>query len=252
MAADGGRPAIDMWPLFDALDGLPVAVVRGANSVLLTPEIVAKMRGTPAGPHRRRGARTRPRPLPRRARGAGGARRRSSPASPLTDIAAIRAAAARAARHPPHPAPLRRRLDRLAGRRLLVKAESLQVTGSFKARGGWAAISALARDERAARRPRLLLRQPRPGRRLGRGGARRAGGDPHALGRPRGEDRRHPRPRRRGRPLRPRHPRTATPSAPSSPRRAASPSSRPSTTRRSSPAREPPASRSPPRPPRKA
>lgn len=34
-------------------------------------------------------------------------------------------------------------LDRIAGRRVLVKAECLQVTGSFKARGAWAAISAL-------------------------------------------------------------------------------------------------------------
>ncbi|MCB1402715.1 MAG: pyridoxal-phosphate dependent enzyme, partial [Rhodobacteraceae bacterium] len=34
-------------------------------------------------------------------------------------------------------------LDRIAGRRVLVKAESLQTTGSFKARGAWAAVSAL-------------------------------------------------------------------------------------------------------------
>ena len=34
-------------------------------------------------------------------------------------------------------------LDRIAGRRIFVKAESLQPTGSFKARGGWAAVSAL-------------------------------------------------------------------------------------------------------------
>lgn len=34
-------------------------------------------------------------------------------------------------------------LDRIAGRRVLVKAECLQVTGSFKARGAWSAISAL-------------------------------------------------------------------------------------------------------------
>ena len=33
-----------MWPLFDALDGVPLAVVRGANSDLLTAETVAKMR----------------------------------------------------------------------------------------------------------------------------------------------------------------------------------------------------------------
>jgi pimeloyl-ACP methyl ester carboxylesterase len=41
-AAD--QPAPDLWPLFDALAGIPLAVVRGANSDLLTPETVAKMR----------------------------------------------------------------------------------------------------------------------------------------------------------------------------------------------------------------
>jgi pimeloyl-ACP methyl ester carboxylesterase len=41
-AADG--PAADMWPLFDALDGVPLAVVRGANSDLLTSDTVARMR----------------------------------------------------------------------------------------------------------------------------------------------------------------------------------------------------------------
>ncbi len=34
-------------------------------------------------------------------------------------------------------------LNDLAGRRVFVKAECLQVTGSFKARGGWSAVSAL-------------------------------------------------------------------------------------------------------------
>jgi threonine dehydratase len=62
----------------------------------------------------------------------------------VTDIAAIRAAAGRLAgrvrRTPMLSAPA---LDRLAGRRVLVKAECLQVTGSFKARGAWAAVSAL-------------------------------------------------------------------------------------------------------------
>jgi pimeloyl-ACP methyl ester carboxylesterase len=29
-------PAVDLWPLFDALDGVPLALVRGANSDLLT------------------------------------------------------------------------------------------------------------------------------------------------------------------------------------------------------------------------
>jgi threonine dehydratase len=40
-------------------------------------------------------------------------------------------------------------LDARAGRRVWVKAECLQVTGSFKARGGWAAVSALPPEIRA-------------------------------------------------------------------------------------------------------
>ncbi|WP_319824514.1 threonine/serine dehydratase [Thalassovita sp.] len=40
-------------------------------------------------------------------------------------------------------------LDDLAGRRVLVKAECLQHTGSFKFRGGWSALSALDADTRA-------------------------------------------------------------------------------------------------------
>lgn len=62
----------------------------------------------------------------------------------MTDITLIRAAAARLAGHarltPLLNAPL---LDRLAGRRIFVKAECLQWTGSFKYRGAWAAVSAL-------------------------------------------------------------------------------------------------------------
>lgn len=38
------QPLPDMWPLFDALEGLPVAVLRGANSDLLSAETVARMR----------------------------------------------------------------------------------------------------------------------------------------------------------------------------------------------------------------
>jgi pimeloyl-ACP methyl ester carboxylesterase len=41
-AFDG--PPVDLWPLFDALAGLPLALIRGANSDLLTPDTVAKMR----------------------------------------------------------------------------------------------------------------------------------------------------------------------------------------------------------------
>jgi pimeloyl-ACP methyl ester carboxylesterase len=41
-AFDG--PPVDLWPLFDALAGLPLALIRGANSDLLSPETVATMR----------------------------------------------------------------------------------------------------------------------------------------------------------------------------------------------------------------
>ncbi len=40
-------------------------------------------------------------------------------------------------------------LDEIAGRKLFVKAECLQHTGSFKFRGGWSAVSALDPDVRA-------------------------------------------------------------------------------------------------------
>ena len=42
-AAFTGPPA-DLWPLFDACAGLPLALIRGANSDLLSRETVAKMR----------------------------------------------------------------------------------------------------------------------------------------------------------------------------------------------------------------
>ena len=68
----------------------------------------------------------------------------------MTDIALIRAAAARmegvVLTTPLLSSPL---LDRVAGRRVLVKAECLQVTGSFKLRGAWSALSALPEDIRA-------------------------------------------------------------------------------------------------------
>lgn len=41
-AFDG--PPVDLWPLFDALQGLPLALIRGANSDLLTAETAQKMR----------------------------------------------------------------------------------------------------------------------------------------------------------------------------------------------------------------
>jgi threonine dehydratase len=67
----------------------------------------------------------------------------------MTDITMIEAAAQRmqgqVRRTPFLNAPL---LDRLAGRRVFVKAECLQLTGSFKARGGWSAVSALTAEAR--------------------------------------------------------------------------------------------------------
>lgn len=67
----------------------------------------------------------------------------------MTSLALIEAAAARLAGHvrrtPLLNAPL---LDRIAGRRIFVKAECLQWTGSFKFRGGWSAVSALPQGTR--------------------------------------------------------------------------------------------------------
>jgi pimeloyl-ACP methyl ester carboxylesterase len=42
--AVAAQPAADLWPLFDALDGIPLALVRGENSDLLTADSAAKMR----------------------------------------------------------------------------------------------------------------------------------------------------------------------------------------------------------------
>lgn len=66
------------------------------------------------------------------------------------DLAAIMAAAARLQGHarvtPLLSSPF---LDEIAGRRVLIKAECLQHTGSFKFRGAWSAISALPDDVRS-------------------------------------------------------------------------------------------------------
>ncbi len=67
----------------------------------------------------------------------------------MTDIAMIEAAreriGAEAIRTPLLSSPF---LDDIAGRRILVKAECLQRTGSFKFRGGWSAVSGLAPEIR--------------------------------------------------------------------------------------------------------
>lgn len=69
---------------------------------------------------------------------------------PLPNIADIEAAALRLAGHarrtPLLSSPF---LDEIAGRRVFVKTECLQHTGSFKFRGAWSALSALAPDLRA-------------------------------------------------------------------------------------------------------
>jgi threonine dehydratase len=68
----------------------------------------------------------------------------------MTDITMIEAAAARLHGHarltPLLSAPL---LDAVAGRRIFVKAECLQLTGSFKFRGAWSALSAMTPQARA-------------------------------------------------------------------------------------------------------
>ena len=68
----------------------------------------------------------------------------------MTDIAMITAAAARlAGRARVTPLLSSPFLDDIAGRRVFVKAECLQHTGSFKFRGGWSAVSALPDAQRA-------------------------------------------------------------------------------------------------------
>ncbi|TNF17708.1 MAG: alpha/beta hydrolase [Rhodobacteraceae bacterium] len=41
--AGGAQPAPDLWPMFDALEGKPLAILRGANSDLLAPATLAEM-----------------------------------------------------------------------------------------------------------------------------------------------------------------------------------------------------------------
>ncbi len=112
-------------------------------------------------------------------------------------------------------------LDEIAGRRVLVKPECLQHTGSFKFRGGWSAVSALTPEIRA----RGVIAFSSGNHAQGVALAARMHGVPAVIimpaDAPAAEDRQHPRARRRGRALRPRGARTATPSAPASPPNAA-------------------------------
>ena len=39
----GAQPAPDLWPFFDAFDGLPLCAIRGANSDLLSADTLAEM-----------------------------------------------------------------------------------------------------------------------------------------------------------------------------------------------------------------
>ena len=78
-------------------------------------------------------------------------------------------------------------LNALTGGRVLLKAEPLQRTGSFKFRGAYNAISQLV----AQRGRRLLLGQPRPGGRRRRAGARQARDHRDAGGRPGDQAREH-------------------------------------------------------------
>ena len=68
----------------------------------------------------------------------------------MTTISAIRQAADRIKGHALYTPLLRSPfIDKIAGRRVWVKAECLQITGSFKFRGGWNAVGALSDAERA-------------------------------------------------------------------------------------------------------
>ena len=43
------QPAVDLWPLYEAMAGLPVALIRGANSDLLSAQTAAQMQRRHAG-----------------------------------------------------------------------------------------------------------------------------------------------------------------------------------------------------------
>jgi pimeloyl-ACP methyl ester carboxylesterase len=49
LLAKSAQPSVDLWPLFEAMAGLPVALIRGANSDLLSAETAAEMQRRHAG-----------------------------------------------------------------------------------------------------------------------------------------------------------------------------------------------------------
>ena len=117
----------------------------------------------------------------------------------------VRGAAERLAGHAVETPLLRAdALDELIGGRLLLKAEPLQRTGSFKFRG--ACNRLLQLDPAAKARGVVTYSSGNHAQAVAAAAKarRRAGGHRHAEGRARGEDRRHPSPRRRDRALRPR------------------------------------------------
>ena len=139
-------PAQDLWPLFDALEAMPLALIRGANSDLLSPETATEMR--------RRRADMVFAEVP----GRGHIPFLDEPESLACDpglagddalnIEMIDAAWARIKGHVRHTPLLSSPfLDEIAGRRVLVKPECLQHTGSFKYRGARSALSALSKAQ---------------------------------------------------------------------------------------------------------
>ena len=105
----------------------------------------------------------------------------------IADVEAARERLAGVARETPlYPTET---FSRLTGRSVLLKAENLQRTGSFKIRGAYNTIATLGERERAGGRRRSERRQPRPGGRVGGARGRHPGDDLHAAGRADGEGR---------------------------------------------------------------
>ena len=94
---------------------------------------------------------------------------------PLPTHDDVAAAAARIAPYVVRTPMLRSEaLDALTGGTVLLKAKSLQRTGSFKLRGATNALRQFGEAAASRRRGDALLGQPRPGGRLCRGRTRRA------------------------------------------------------------------------------